>query len=166
MHNNYMAWRPYENLIEGVLDNSKPVKINGWMKFLGCKEKIKFNLDSDFLEDIRGSVIKILNPNPSFRNGDENYMNGFSIIQKGTAGDITGGLRPQPYVDYPYIEWYSEKNGRVVLELDPGQLEIIKQPPKTLNKKTTKELEKDQLAKKKAMFEHLKGCVEIHEAQK
>ena len=30
-----------------------------------------------------------------------------------------------PYVSYPYIEWYSEANGRVVLELDPEQLEII-----------------------------------------
>ena len=26
---------------------------------------------------------------------------------------------------YPYIEWYSEANGRVVLELDPGQVEIV-----------------------------------------
>jgi len=29
------------------------------------------------------------------------------------------------YVDYPYIEWYSEENGRVVLELDPLQVEVL-----------------------------------------
>ena len=30
-----------------------------------------------------------------------------------------------PCVSYPYIEWYSEANGRVVLELDPGQVEVV-----------------------------------------
>ena len=33
------------------------------------------------------------------------------------AGDLC-----YAYVDYPYVEWYSE-NGRVVLELDPSQVE-------------------------------------------
>jgi hypothetical protein len=28
-------------------------------------------------------------------------------------------------VPYPYVEWYSEANGRVVLELDPAQVEIV-----------------------------------------
>jgi hypothetical protein len=36
------------------------------------------------------------------------------------AGDLY-----YPYVSYPYIEWYSEANGRVVLELDPSQVEIL-----------------------------------------
>src|SRR2546426_2720455 len=30
-----------------------------------------------------------------------------------------------PYVEYPYLEWFSEKNGRVVLELDNPQLTVI-----------------------------------------
>ena len=30
-----------------------------------------------------------------------------------------------PYVPYPYIEWYSKANGRVVLELEPSQVEIL-----------------------------------------
>ncbi len=28
-------------------------------------------------------------------------------------------------MDYPYIEWYSNQNGRVVLELEPIQVEVI-----------------------------------------
>ena len=36
------------------------------------------------------------------------------------AGDLF-----YPYVAYPYIEWYSDKNGRVVLELEPPQMEIV-----------------------------------------
>jgi hypothetical protein len=37
-----------------------------------------------------------------------------------------------PYVDYPYLEWYSD-NGRVVLELDQSQIAVIRSngpPPK------------------------------------
>ena len=36
-----------------------------------------------------------------------------------SAGDLF-----YPYIPYPYIEWYSD-NGRVVLELDPSQVEIV-----------------------------------------
>jgi hypothetical protein len=36
------------------------------------------------------------------------------------AGDLF-----YPYVAYPYIEWYSKANGRVVLELYPSQVEIL-----------------------------------------
>ena len=31
-------------------------------------------------------------------------------------------------MDYPYIEWYSEDNGRVVIELQPDQVTIIGTP--------------------------------------
>src|SRR5205823_4801150 len=105
------------------------------------------------------------------------YMEGFSTVQRGMAGDITAGLSLgpwtldiaqkliaqnelfwdedgvsgterenrrrelteeyqahidahdlfYPYSDYPYIEWYSDTNGRVVLELDPSQVEVIGQ---------------------------------------
>jgi hypothetical protein len=56
------------------------------------------------------------------------YMQGFSLEQNGKAGDITAGLPPVDYVDYPYIEWYSEENGRVVIEPEREQVEVIGQP--------------------------------------
>ena len=55
-------------------------------------------------------------------------MSGFSAVQTGKAGDITAGLPPQDYVSYPYVEWFSEENGRVVLELSPNQIEVVGQP--------------------------------------
>ena len=48
--------------------------------------------------------------------------------QTGKAGDITAGLPPRDYVEYPYIEWYSRANGRVVLELEPEQVQVIGTP--------------------------------------
>jgi hypothetical protein len=40
---------------------------------------------------------------------------------------LEAGDRYFAYVEYPYIEWYSEANGRVVLELDPSQMEVLDQ---------------------------------------
>jgi hypothetical protein len=44
------------------------------------------------------------------------------------VGDITAGLPPRDYVNYPYVEWYGRENGRVVLELGPDEVEVIGQP--------------------------------------
>ena len=177
-----MAWRPYENLINGELDNRVLGKVTGWIRFHRSDKrplKVRLDLMGDFHDDIRGKVIRLSNPNPTDRNqalGREGtYMERIAPMQRGTAGDITAGIplgiwtadlaqklmeehelsweeagdpaseredqrlelarallervtkqEPfYPYVPYPYIEWYSEANGRVVLELDPGQVEIV-----------------------------------------
>jgi hypothetical protein len=209
----HMAWRPYENLIDGELDNRTPGKVTGWMRF--CRSgkrplKVHFDLAGDFHEDIRGTVIRVSNSHPTDRNSDlervGTYMDGFASMQRGETGDITAGLslgpwtgdlsqqllaqhelswenagvpanererRRQeladsfreriernelfyPYVDYPYIEWYSEANGRVVLELDPKQVEILDggaQP----REKTTKELVDDQSRRQTALIGFLRN---------
>lgn len=131
-----MAWRPTENLIEGELDNTVRGKVTGWMRFLGMKEMVIFDLEGDFHRDIRGTKIRLRNPDASDRNRQwddtdkprpDSYMIGFNSAQKGTTGDITAGLPPQDYVDYPYIEWFGP-NGRVVLELQPEQVEVAGNP--------------------------------------
>jgi hypothetical protein len=124
-----MAWRPYENLISGELDNTELGKVVGWMKFKGIRSKVKFDLKGDFHRDIRGSKIKLTGEGVNRERGNhKNYMHGFSSVQTGSVGDITAGLPPQDYCKYPYIEWYSDQNGRCVIELDQSQLEIIGKP--------------------------------------
>jgi hypothetical protein len=72
---------------------------------------------------------------------------------------IEAGDQFYPYVAYPYVEWYSETNGRVVLELEPSQVEIIEQggpPPK---EKTPEELVEDGRKRSAAMGAFLGGMV-------
>lgn len=206
-----MAWRPYENLLDGELDNRTPGKVTGWMRFVRNGKpplRVTFDLEGDFHEDIRGTKIRLANPEPSDRNhGQGTYMEGFAREQHGTAGDITAGrpLGPwtealaqklmaqnelmwdeagirgrererrrqefsegyrahiaaqdlyHPYVDYPYIEWYSD-NGRVVLELDPSQLEIVETAP--LKEKSAAELVEDEKRRGAAFGSFLGGMVE------
>jgi len=123
-----MAWRPHENLISGELDNSVLGKVTGWLRFVGMKEVVKLDLAGDFHRDIRGTKVRLRNPTPTQDGDRAKYLEGFSPTQTGNVGDMTAGLPPQDYVSYPYFEFYSEQNGRVVLELDPEQVEVIGTP--------------------------------------
>ena len=196
-----MAWRPYENLMDGELDNRTPGKVTGWMRFFRNGKRplrVVFDLDGDFHEDIRGALIRLRNPNPSDDGRDGSYVDGLARVQRGTAGDITAGLplgpwteeRAQellaqqelvwnefgitgeerekqrlvftkryrahieagdpyyPYSAYPYLEWYSD-NGRVVLELDPSQVEIVERTPQKPN--TPAELLEDKKKRNAAL---------------
>jgi len=54
-------------------------------------------------------------------------MDGFAQTQRGSVGDMTAGREPVDYVSYPYWEWYAQ-NERVVVELEPDQVELLTQP--------------------------------------
>jgi hypothetical protein len=123
-----MAWRPTEYLLEGELDNTVPGKVTGWMRFAGMKDKVTFDLEGDFHRDIRGAKIRLTHQYPGREKKAVSEMDGFCQHQTGKAGDITAGLPPKDYVDYPYIEWYGDGNGRVVIELDASQVTVIGSP--------------------------------------
>ena len=80
-------------------------------------------------------------------------------IDAAYAANIAAGKLYYPYVAYPYIEWYSD-NGRVVLELDPGQIEIIDiQGPIPRSEKTAAELAGDEKRRAKALGDFMSGMV-------
>ena len=143
-----MAWRPHENLIEGELDNTVPGKVTGWIRFVGMNEVVKLDLVGDFHRDIRGTKILL---SGCARDDEEarQFLEGFSPVQKGEVGDMTAGLPPQDYVSgYVYLEWYSEQNGRVVLELDQDQIEVIGTPiPACESDPVSREKQQQNMAK-------------------
>lgn len=211
-----MAWRPYENLIDGELDNRTPGKITGWMRFHRKDAnplQVTFNLEGDFHDDIRGQVVRFSNPRPSDRaealGREGTYMKGFAAVQEGEAGDMTAGLslgpwsealaerlmqehetawgarglsdaeRDEerralaedfrkriaagepfyPYVPYPYFEWYSEANGRVVLELDDDQVRVV-DGAVSPRRKTAQERRDARRRREGQLIERLGGVVQ------
>ena len=124
-----MAWRPTQYLLEGELDNTAPGKVTGWMKFAGLKEMVTFNLRGNFHRDIRGAKIHLRGEGNEADLEAASYMDGFATHQVGEAGDITAGLPPADYVSgYCYVEWYGDDNGRIVIELEPEQVQVIGRP--------------------------------------
>ncbi|HOH65612.1 MAG: DUF2958 domain-containing protein [Sedimentisphaerales bacterium] len=126
-----MAWRPTQYLIEGELDNTHLGKVTGWMRFAGMNDKVTFDLEGDFHRDIRGEKIHFTgDASETDPPADaKEYMAGFALHHTGKVGDMTAGLPPADYVaGYCYLEWYGEENGRVVIELESTQVEIIGTP--------------------------------------
>src|SRR5947207_2775693 len=173
--------------------------------------KVELDLEGDFHEDIRGSVLRLKNPRPADKNAslvmDGTYMEGFCPEQRGSVGDITAGFplgfwtedlarnlkerlealwqerglkgeeleearrnadevfaenvrkgkAHYAYVSYPYIEWYSD-NGRVVLELDPAQVEVLwgKEP----RPRTAEELADASRKRARAFADYMTGMAE------
>jgi hypothetical protein len=74
------------------------------------------------------------------------------------AAKVTAGELYYPYVDYPYLEWYSD-NGRVVLELDPEQIAVIR-PETPPTEKSPKELVQDRKNRAKASGSLMRGILE------
>jgi len=74
------------------------------------------------------------------------------------ARKISAGELYYPYVTYPYIEWYSGKNGRVVLELDASQVEVISNGD-AVREKTPKEMIADKKRRAAAMTDYMTGMV-------
>jgi len=129
-----MAFRPTMYVQEGELENAHPDKVTGWIKFAGMKEKVTFDLEGNFHRDIRGAKIRFTGD--AYEGGADidcgNYFEGFALHQTGKAGDITAGLPPCDYGTRPYVEWFGIENGRVVIELEPAQVEVIGTPIPTI----------------------------------
>ncbi len=100
------------------------------MRFVGLKEKVTFDLEGNFHRDIRGAKIHFTGDAYEDQQDVDpgGYFEGFAQHQTGKAGDITAGLPPHDYGRDVYIEWFSNENGRVVIELEPAQIEVIGTP--------------------------------------
>jgi hypothetical protein len=73
------------------------------------------------------------------------------------AENVRKGKAHYAYVSYPYIEWYSD-NGRVVLELDPAQVEVLwgKEP----GPRTAEELADASRKRARAFGDYMTGMAE------
>lgn len=123
-----MAWRLTQFLLSGELDNAVPGRIRDYIKLCGGKGKVTISLEGDFHRDIRGAKIKFFNELWVDEAFARDFLINFRKRQTGEADDTTAGLPPQDYVPFPYIEWYSKENGRIVIELDPTRIEVVGDP--------------------------------------
>jgi hypothetical protein len=146
-----MAWRPHRYIIEGALDNTQSGKVIGWMRFKGIKARVTLDLDGNFHRDIRGAKIHFKSIPEGTEQEAAKYMTGFAEQQRGKVGDMTAGLEPADYVTGEcYLEWFSDKNGRVVIELEQNKVRIIGKPLPASESEPVSRSEHDRL-----MAEHM-----------
>lgn len=103
----------------------------GWMDFHRRGKTPRhciLDLDGDFRDEIRGRILHIWNDHPTDMGVDgslgrieKGIMDFLKESQTGKAGDIT----VKHAQGYAYVEWYSDLNGRVVLEIPPTAYEVL-----------------------------------------
>jgi len=128
-----MAWRIDEAVTRGEIDNTVEGRTTGRIWLAGRDSPLVLSLDGDCWRDLAGTRLLFENPEPK-QGGDGDALD---LNQAGVIGDMTasrkskvrisGGEGGGHYEDEEkdavcewrnvlYLEWFSEINGRVVLE--------------------------------------------------
>jgi hypothetical protein len=132
-----MAWRIDESVIRGEIDNRTRGRVTGRIWFAGLTEPVELDLAGDAWRDLAGRRLEFVNPVAVKPPLSADEIAGLAMRQTGTIGDCTASRRvkvPEVSMDelmelfaqrkpFPwhwgnslYLEWFSETNGRVVIE--------------------------------------------------
>ena len=128
-----MAWRIEEAVAHGEIDNTVEGHTTGRIWLVGRDEPLILSLDGDCWRDLAGTRLQFENPEPKTSSDAE----ALDIDQTGIAGDMTASRKnkvptvseekfnelyqnrqeiPYEWHNTLYLEWFSEINGRVVIE--------------------------------------------------
>ncbi len=135
-----MAWRIHEHVLRGEIDNRTRGRVTGNVWLAGVAKPIVLDLEGDCHPDLAGCALTFENPAPIAL-----ATRPPALRQSGTAGDITaarkvrvfdipvaeaymmlkrGGKPPEHMANSLYLEWYSDLNGRIVIESSDYRLQI------------------------------------------
>jgi hypothetical protein len=136
-----MAWRIEETVIRGEIDNRVRGRVTGRIWFAGRDAPVELVLTGNCWRDLAGRRLEFINPEPK-----PGVTKGFATKQEGAAGDITASRKvkvpdipldqigeyyaqkkpfPWHWGNSLYLEWFSERNGRVVIESVGYELKIV-----------------------------------------
>jgi hypothetical protein len=133
-----MAWRPSDWVLAGELDNKILGWTTGWLKIEGIEEPLKLKLAGNCHPDLAGWKFKVVRTDP-IPDWAEPLSRSEKIAtdQSGHVGDITadqllkqfecsveeflertraGDPPPTTLHKALYLEWFSNNNGRVVIQ--------------------------------------------------
>ena len=124
-----MAWRIADNVVRGELDNRTPGLVEGKIWLAGREAPLALRLSGNGHKDLAGCKLTFSNPAP--KTDPTVSLNG---EQTGVVGDMTAARKvrvidnldyeaithDEPFTEHManalYLEWFSEANGRVVIE--------------------------------------------------
>ncbi len=125
-----MAWRLEKFVEHGEIDNTVSGSTTGRIWLCGMEEPLLLELDGDCWRDLAGAKLEFTNPAPQSGLNLETL----DPDQVGLVGDMTaalrvthGGRKHAPEARWNnalYLEWFSEANGRVLIESTQYKLRI------------------------------------------
>jgi len=137
-----MAWRIHDSVIRGEIDNRLKGRVRGKLWLDGLDEPVKLDLAGNACPDLAGCLLKFKNPAKTFPMRKKPK---FNPLQRGKIGNLSASQKvrvftipdeeafamidrgekpPERVANALYLEWFSEGNGRVVIESADFEMNI------------------------------------------
>ena len=137
-----MAFRIHDSVVRGEIDNRVKGAVRGRIWLEGRAEPLTLELHGNTQPDLAGCVLMFVNPLAPVRHPQSDSL---ASLQRGDVGDVTAARKvrvsaepvdrtdvirkskeksPIPLANSLYLEWFSQTNGRVVIESADYELTI------------------------------------------
>jgi len=137
-----MAWRLNQAVVRGEIDNRTKGVVTGKIWLYGIENPVELKLEGNCHRDMAGHLLTFENPNPIKPDDEHTDLN---PRQDGLTGDMTASRKvrvfdipleealamykqkekpPEHLANCLYLEWYSDFNGRVVIESTDYRISI------------------------------------------
>ena len=151
-----MAWRIQQRVLRGEIDNRERGRIKGRIWLDGRDEPITLDLSGNCRRDLAGCLVKFENPlaksaadeDVDLANAQSGVVDEITASRKVRVFDVPmeeplrltrdGKVPPEHMANSLYIEWFSQANGRVVIESTDYTIDVSA-PAWTLSRKEEQE---------------------------
>ena len=137
-----MAFRIHDSVVRGEIDNRVKGIVRGRIWICGRDEPVMLDLKGNAWPDLAGCLLTFANSGKTIPHP---HLDSLQASQRGRIGDITASRKvrvmdipmpeaylmrkrgehvPEHMANCLYIEWFSEQNGRVVIESTDYELNI------------------------------------------
>src|SRR5712664_3517666 len=137
-----MAFRIHDSVVRGEIDNRVKGIVRGKIWVEGRADPVVLELEGNAWPDLAGCLLTFTNPQ---KRVPHQHLDSHHPIQRGSIGDLTASRKvrvfdipleealdmihrkekpPEHMANSLYLEWFSERNGRVVIESADYELTI------------------------------------------
>ena len=137
-----MAFRIHDRVVRGEIDNRVKGVVRGKIWVESCKKPVVLELKGNAWPDLAGCLLTFKNP---LKRIAHQHLDSLNPVQTGMIGDLTASRKvrvmeipmpeaylmkkrgehvPEHMANSLYLEWFSEQNGRVVIESTDYDLTI------------------------------------------
>src|SRR6266850_3820198 len=174
-----MAFRIHDSVVRGEIDNREKGIVRGKIWVEGRAEPVTLELKGNAWPDLAGCLLTFVNPQKRIAH---HQLDSLHPEQKGTIGDLTASRKirvfdipledalemidrkekpPEHMANSLYLEWYSERNGRVVIESSDYEL-TISPPEWRMSAEENEERAKQAAAGMESFMQQLTEAIEHH----
>src|SRR5438445_2597936 len=175
-----MAFRIHESVVRGEIDNRVKGIVRGKIWVEGRDEPVVLELKGNAWPDLAGCLLTFKNP---LKRIPHQHLDSLRPLQRGSIGDLTASRKvrvfdipleealemirrkekpPEHMANSLYLEWFSEANGRVVIESADYEL-TISAPEWRLTSQEDKERAEQAAHGMDAFMQKLTEAIEQHQ---